>query len=266
MIVYQICGGAGSGKSYVGELITKYYSSIGLTYARVALATEIKTLSWRYLGISKSSMRRTPCSSDIVWKEMEHILSTCATTATLINSSQNPIQLNMPLRTALCDIRSDEKLQLLVSNITKAHNTPGTIDVKEIGRLTLQFIGTELIRTYISPNYWKAVVVHKAKGLVNLDFACMIVDDYRFHNEDLTTNNIDGIKVVRIRVDAPLDVRASRLGITIDELIEMSTHPSEVSFPTLPVDFTVDNSAMPDIPISEQVKLILQKVEDFGIK
>lgn len=126
------------------------------------------------------------------------------------------------------------------------HASNGLYVVKT-GRQILQQIGTEALRQSVDEDFWIKCGVRRmdeidkdAKGRTYMRWAN---DDSRFPNE-VSALRERGWVIVRLL--APDELRAERLGISYEQLIEASAHPSEQLITQLEHDMTVWNDSDPE--------------------
>jgi hypothetical protein len=107
-------------------------------------------------------------------------------------------------------------------------------------RLIMQMFGTEIVRDFVSPNYWvdkiKEVII-KSKDYVDI----VVIDDYRFPNESIKFADENDIKVVKSRIECDLKIRSERSDISVEDLLKSAEHGSEKFVPTLEVDYMINN-------------------------
>lgn len=126
------------------------------------------------------------------------------------------------------------------------HDSTGLYVVKT-GRQILQQIGTEALRQSVDEDFWIKCGVRRMdetdtddKGRPYMRWAN---DDSRFPNE-VSALRERGWTIVRLL--APDELRAERLGISYEQLIEASAHPSEQQIAQLEHDMTVWNDSDPE--------------------
>lgn len=117
-------------------------------------------------------------------------------------------------------------------------------------RNIIQLLGTEVGRK-ISDTFWIDIVIHKIKTAFENDVCqSVVIDDTRFPNEfesleKLKDKNID---VNFYGIYAPLEVRAKRLNMPYEKVMEMEKHDSEKFVPEL----------MQKIPKSNMIYSVLE--------
>lgn len=258
MIVYEICGNAGAGKTTVANILMKIYSFKGKFICKTSLASELKRLIEHNLFITKHGFTTTSFDEKKLKDGIVSLISEAIQTNSLYVNGHPYIGL---ISDGTKEFIKENKLEDIISEIIDAimdaKDNPNNI--AKSARKVLQFVGTNIIRDHINPEYWLHRVVERIKRSKDMGVDVFIIDDYRFPNEDLCDYLYlcdDDIKIVRMKVSTYDYVRMNRLGIDKTQFDKMSAHPSESQVNSLIYDSLVINNSTED-DLEEGIKLAL---------
>lgn len=236
MIVVQITGEMYSGKTYLANYITTEIGKEGYSILRIPFARGLKYYIRKYFGITKFGL-----SENIVEYIDEKLKLGNKTDIEVINELIDN-QWNLFAKTIkwkeMNEIEKEEfeKIVKVLKNYIR--NIYKNINYKDNVRHLFQWFGTEIIRDHVNEDYWVSLV---QKIIINNmdDVDVVIIDDYRFPNEEL--NSSIYIDVIKIRLNVSIETRSKRSGVPVLTLDEMSKHGSEKYVKSLNVNMEVDN-------------------------
>jgi len=224
MIVIEICGYKGAGKSYLSGMLTKEFSNLGLDILKTSFAVPLKKLL-RNLYVNKYGTNHKFKNFD------EFMVLLSKKLSTLINDKK------------LLTEKILENVDKLKIGYEEYFNNK---NFEKGFRILAQTIETNLLRS-INENIWVNITVDKILNAKNIDI--VILDDYRFLNENLSylEKLNKNIKAVRIRINY--------INLKKDEL---SLHESEKYIDKLPVDYEIiRNDKSYNITLNSLVNKIL---------
>ena len=220
VFIIQITGSIGSGKTYLGQEISKYYlENYGFIIHRTSFAAAMKQELFNNIGIYKTmEVKNETIKLKIIDKFIKYIKNNYNLSIELINNIYN---------------------ELLSSSRNK------------LIRKIYQLFGTEIIRNNITPDFWVNKVEKFIISITSIQhgtYHMIIIDDYRFPNEDLAKifdrSKNKNIEIIRIKL----------LSVSSDE------HISEKYINILPADLVFNSK--PDINnvLNELDNIILRRL------
>jgi hypothetical protein len=245
MLVFELLGNAGAGKTKIGNSIMRYYGDRGMWVSKLSFATKLKRLIKDYMYMTKHGFM-----SDFRYP------------------SDYSANIHNLYKEACKDMHQlllwDENEKCITSTVEKIISTcKYHIDYDELIRHIFQNIGTDLIRKHLGDDYWVNGVISNVLSSAVSGVDVTIIDDYRFPNEDLKSlENHNNIKVIRIFVDASDDIRRERLGLSVEQFNDMSSHASEIQVKDLPYDIKYDNSYNDDGKFTKNIEKFINSINE----
>lgn len=222
--IIMYAGGIGSGKAYIMSQKIQQLKETGNSVYCISFADPLKQFIKNTFGIDKNGfggVTNNDMTFEQFYANFKHTFF-----PNVYNSYANQ---------SVIDSSAKHMYEIAIDILNGWHLTPDIKnDLKRAIRFLLQITGTEMAQSY-QKEVWPEICTKQIKNVQNYtDY--VIIDDWRFLFEffNLFRNfQNSGIILSPYYINADDDVRAKRRGITVDELRQLSNHPSEIESETV---------------------------------